>query len=195
MFNISVSNIPGPMDAELRLAGCRLVEAYPIVPLAEGHSVSIGMTTVGHQAFFGLYADPQALDADELALDLNAAIDELVSVAVADEAVEVMGEPIEVKPPGPSSLDAAGARRSRRRYEYETVTGTPAELDAFVDLHEANVEVTAQERWLAWLESELLGATPPEADSELAEFALCGDCARRFGVRDGGTDDFVQYGL
>ena len=55
--------------------------------------------------------------------------------------------------------------------------------------------MSARERWLAWLESELLGAAPPEPESELAEFELCEECARRFGARDGGTDDFVQYGL
>src|SRR4051794_1052427 len=195
MFNISVSNIPGPMDAELTLAGCRLVEAYPIVPLAEGHSVSIGMTTVGHKAFFGLYADRRALDADELAADLNAANDELVSLAVVEEAAEVIKGPIEVKPPAALPLDVAVARRDRLRYEYETLAGTPAELDAYVELHEANVEVSSQERWLAWLESELLGAVPSESALELAEFALCPECSRRFGVSEEGSEDLVQYGL
>ena len=43
-FNLVVSNIPGPR-IPLYLRGCRLEEAYPVVPLAERHAVSIGMTT------------------------------------------------------------------------------------------------------------------------------------------------------
>ena len=199
-FNLSVSNIPGPMDAELTLSGCPLVEAYPIVPLAEGHAVSIGMTTVGHRAFFGLYADRRALDADLLAEDLAAAIDELVSLAIAGEARELMDQPLEMKPvetepAAAPELDRAVARRDRLRDEYETVAGTPEELDAYVELHEANVEVAARERWLAWLESELLGAPTGEAPADLEEFGLCEVCSRRFGVRDDGTDDVVQYSL
>jgi diacylglycerol O-acyltransferase / wax synthase len=60
------------------LRGCRLREAYPVVPLSERHALSIGMTTIGTDACFGLYADPETLpDADLLALDLHAALDEL----------------------------------------------------------------------------------------------------------------------
>jgi WS/DGAT/MGAT family acyltransferase len=195
MFNLSVSNIPGPMDAELTFAGCRLAEAYPIVPLADGHAVSIGMTTVGQHAFFGLYADRRALDADLLAADLDAAIDELISLTVAEEVAELMTEPTEVTPTaGPTELEKALARRDLLRYEYETLAGTPAELDAYVELHEANVEVSARERWLEWLESELLGP-PLDPEEALADFGLCEECARRFGVREGGTDDMTQYGL
>jgi diacylglycerol O-acyltransferase len=196
MFNLSVSNIPGPMEAELTFSGCRLVEAYPIVPLADGHSVSIGMTTVGTQAFFGLYADPHALDADVLAAEVDAALDELVALATVHEAVQLVEQPVELKARRPSELEQAVERRNRLRYEYETLAGTPAELDAYVDLHEANVEVSARERWLEWVESELLGPpTPGAPPAGLAEFELCPDCSRRFGVRDDGTDDAVQYGL
>ena len=50
------------------MAGCELKEAYPIVPLAERHALSIGMTTIQDRACFGLYADRQALgDVDRVA--------------------------------------------------------------------------------------------------------------------------------
>jgi diacylglycerol O-acyltransferase len=77
MYNLVVSNIPGvPGPSYLR--GCRLREAYPVVPLAEGHALSIGMTNVDGRACFGLYADQATLpDADELAEDLGRALDEL----------------------------------------------------------------------------------------------------------------------
>jgi diacylglycerol O-acyltransferase / wax synthase len=78
-FNLTVSNIPGPSEP-LYMLGSRLVEAYPVVPIADGHAVSIGVTTVGDGAYFGLYADPEALpDADALAAAIDRAIDELLA--------------------------------------------------------------------------------------------------------------------
>jgi WS/DGAT/MGAT family acyltransferase len=78
-FNLVVSNIPGPRE-RLWMLGCELQESYPIVPLAEGHALSIGMTTVGEDACFGLYADRETLpDADRLAAHLGEAIDELLA--------------------------------------------------------------------------------------------------------------------
>jgi diacylglycerol O-acyltransferase len=78
-FNLVVSNIPGPQQP-LYMRGCRLAEAYPIVPLAERHAVSIGVTTVAGRACFGLYADRKALpDVDLLANDVEEAIDELLT--------------------------------------------------------------------------------------------------------------------
>jgi diacylglycerol O-acyltransferase / wax synthase len=77
-FNLVVSNIPGPRE-RLWMYGCELQESYPIVPLAEGHALSIGMTTVCENACFGLYADREALpDVDRLAAHLDDALDELL---------------------------------------------------------------------------------------------------------------------
>jgi WS/DGAT/MGAT family acyltransferase len=77
VYNLVVSNIPGPR-MPMYLRGCRLREAYPVVPLSERHALSIGMTTIGSDACFGLYADPETLpDSDLLARDLHAALDEL----------------------------------------------------------------------------------------------------------------------
>ena len=79
-FNLVVSNIPGPR-VPLYLRGCRLEEAYPVVPLSERHGVSIGMTTVRDDACFGLYADRATVpDVDRLARRLDAAIDELLDL-------------------------------------------------------------------------------------------------------------------
>jgi WS/DGAT/MGAT family acyltransferase len=77
-FNLVVSNIPGP-TAPLFMHGCRLIEAYPVVPLADRHALSIGVSTVCGRACFGLYADRRALpDADLLARELNREIEQLV---------------------------------------------------------------------------------------------------------------------
>jgi WS/DGAT/MGAT family acyltransferase len=77
-FNLVVSNIPGP-SGPLYMLGCALEEVYPVVPLAERHAISIGLTTIGDGAFFGIYADPEALpDADLLAALIDESIDELI---------------------------------------------------------------------------------------------------------------------
>ena len=80
-FNLTVSNIPGPREP-LYMAGCPLVEAYPVVPIADRHALSIGVTTVGEGAFFGLYADREALpEVDGLAQQIGRSIDELLELA------------------------------------------------------------------------------------------------------------------
>jgi len=85
-FNLTVSNIPGPRE-QLYMLGCPLVEAYPVVPIADRHALSIGMTTVGDGACFGLYSDPASLPkSDWLAAAIDRSIDELLEAsAVAGE--------------------------------------------------------------------------------------------------------------
>lgn len=60
VYNLVVSNIPGPRVAVYML-GAELLEAYPVVPLSDGHAVSVGVFTHGAQACFGIYTDPEAL--------------------------------------------------------------------------------------------------------------------------------------
>jgi len=79
VYNLVVSNIPGPR-MPMYMCGCRLEDAYPVVPLSARHALSVGMTTIGDHACFGLYADAETLpDSDALAEDLDAALDELGS--------------------------------------------------------------------------------------------------------------------
>ena len=81
MFNLVVSNIPGPTEP-MYMRGCELKEAYPIVPLADGHALAIGMTTIQDRACFGLYADRRTLgDVDRVAEALEQSTDELVALA------------------------------------------------------------------------------------------------------------------
>jgi diacylglycerol O-acyltransferase / wax synthase len=80
-FNLTVSNIPGPREP-LYMKGCELQEAYPIVPIADRHAVSIGITTIKEGAFFGIYADRETLpDAEVLASDIDVSIEELMAQA------------------------------------------------------------------------------------------------------------------
>ena len=53
-----------------------------MVPLADGHALSIGMTTIRDRACFGLYADRRSLgDVDRLAEALEESTDELLALA------------------------------------------------------------------------------------------------------------------
>jgi diacylglycerol O-acyltransferase / wax synthase len=83
LSNLTISNIPGPA-VPLYLMGCEVQRAYPIVPLTDGHGISIGMTTIHERACFGIYAQSAlAGDADRIALGIGEAIDELLELAQA----------------------------------------------------------------------------------------------------------------
>jgi len=81
VFNIVITNVPGPQEPRY-LAGARLLEAYPVSPLAKGQALSIGVTSYDGRVFFGLYGDRDAMpDLDVLAQCLNDALDELLETA------------------------------------------------------------------------------------------------------------------
>jgi len=64
------------------MLGCELEEAFPVVPIADGHSMSIGMTTIQDRACFGVYADAEALpDVDELVSAIHESVDELLTLS------------------------------------------------------------------------------------------------------------------
>ena len=74
VYNLTVSNIPGP-ELPLYMLGCELLEAYPVVPIAEGHALSVGVFSHRKHLHFGLYADPDALpDVGRLPAALSAAL-------------------------------------------------------------------------------------------------------------------------
>jgi diacylglycerol O-acyltransferase / wax synthase len=81
LFNLTVSSVPGPAVPRY-LRGCRLREVHSAVPLAGRHAVSIGVVTVAGNACFGVTTDAASLpDADALAADVDAAVDELVAAS------------------------------------------------------------------------------------------------------------------
>jgi WS/DGAT/MGAT family acyltransferase len=80
-FNLVISNIPGPRDT-LYMRGCPLVEAYPVVPIPDEHTLSIGLTTLGDDAFFGFYCDElREREIGLLAASLERGLDELRDLA------------------------------------------------------------------------------------------------------------------
>jgi WS/DGAT/MGAT family acyltransferase len=81
VFNVVVTNVPGPQEPRY-LAGARLLEAYPVSPLAKGQALSIGITSYDGRVYFGLYGDRDAMtDLDVLANCLEEALQELVEAA------------------------------------------------------------------------------------------------------------------
>lgn len=90
LSNLTVSNIPGP-QVPLFLMGCEALQAYPVVPLTDGHGVSIGMTTVQDEACFGVYAQAAlAADADLLARSIGDEIDALLARSELPGAVPIV---------------------------------------------------------------------------------------------------------
>jgi len=81
VFNLTISNVPGPRMA-LYIAAGRVESIYPVIPLSEGHALAIGILSYGDGLHFALHADPTSLDeADELPGLIEAAISELEGAA------------------------------------------------------------------------------------------------------------------
>jgi WS/DGAT/MGAT family acyltransferase len=80
-YNLVISNIPGP-PLPVWMRGCRLEAAHPVIPLSDRHALSIGLTTIGDGAHFGVYCDRKRIpDADVLAERIDLAVDELLALA------------------------------------------------------------------------------------------------------------------
>jgi diacylglycerol O-acyltransferase / wax synthase len=80
-YNLTISNIPGPPDT-VWMRGCQLEAAHPVIPLSDRHALSIGLTTIGDGAHFGVYCDRKRIpDADMLAGRIDLAVDELLALA------------------------------------------------------------------------------------------------------------------
>jgi WS/DGAT/MGAT family acyltransferase len=78
-YNLTISNVPGP-DFPLYVLGARLLECYPVVPIASGHALSIGIFTYCSHVHFGFYADPHAFpDVRSLPAAMDAALADLSS--------------------------------------------------------------------------------------------------------------------
>ncbi|MDQ1751433.1 MAG: diacylglycerol O-acyltransferase / wax synthase [Pseudonocardiales bacterium] len=81
LFNVVVTNVPGP-QFPLYAAGAKLLEMYPVVPLASGQALSIGLTSYDGDVYFGLNADRDAMyDADVFASLIEESLAELVEAA------------------------------------------------------------------------------------------------------------------
>ncbi len=78
LFNVVVTNVPGP-QFPLYAAGARMQEVFPVVPLAKGQGVSIGLTSYNGGVFYGLNADRDSMsDVDVLADLIEQSLGELL---------------------------------------------------------------------------------------------------------------------
>jgi WS/DGAT/MGAT family acyltransferase len=78
LFNLTVSNVPGPPVA-LFAAGAQVTSVFPVIPLSDGHALSLGVLSYDGAMHFAAYADPITLpEARELPALLSMALVELL---------------------------------------------------------------------------------------------------------------------
>jgi diacylglycerol O-acyltransferase / wax synthase len=79
IFNLVVTNVPGP-QVPLYAAGARMLETFPVVPLAMGQGLAIGITSYDGGLYYGFNADRDAMpDLDVLASTVDESLDELLA--------------------------------------------------------------------------------------------------------------------
>jgi hypothetical protein len=111
IFNVVVSNVPGPQQP-LYLLGRRIKEIYPFVPLSpQNHALSIGMISYDGKIYFGLAGDHDVVpDLDELAAALREALREQPVPRAKPKR-----KPRPKPKPKPAGLRARVTGRSRKR--------------------------------------------------------------------------------
>lgn len=130
-YNLTVSNVPGP-TVPLYAAGARVQSIHPLIPITEGHSLSIGVLSYGGKLHFGVYADPEALPQagrlEDLLPAAVAEIERIPSLASQPGSLE-SGATSERR--GEQSWRSASAGRARRpaartARQAERPTATPS---------------------------------------------------------------------
>ncbi len=80
LFNLIITNVPGPQQP-LYVGNARMLSAYPVMPLARGQAVSIGLTSYDGGVYFGLNGDRDAMpDLDLLGQCLVDSLADLVEI-------------------------------------------------------------------------------------------------------------------
>jgi WS/DGAT/MGAT family acyltransferase len=80
LFNLIITNVPGPQQP-LYVGNARMLSTYPVVPLARGQAVSIGLTSYDGGVYYGLNGDRDAMpDLDLLGQCLVDALADLVEI-------------------------------------------------------------------------------------------------------------------
>jgi WS/DGAT/MGAT family acyltransferase len=111
LYNLTVSNVPGP-PVPLYAAGAQVTSVFPVIPLSDGHALSLGVLSYGGAMHFAAYADPIALpEARELPTLLSMALVELVGACEDRPAARLRGHerPARVRRAKPRELGRVGA--------------------------------------------------------------------------------------
>ena len=93
LFNLVVTNVPGP-QFPLYLLGRRMLETFPMVPLAKNQALGVALLSYDGSINFGLVGDFDLLwDLDALANDVRDSLEELAAAA----GVELSSAPERVR--------------------------------------------------------------------------------------------------
>jgi hypothetical protein len=88
-FNLVVTNVPGP-QIELYLAGKRLVDTFPMVPLAKNQALGVALLSYAGHINFGLVGDYDLMwDLDDFAVDVRGSLEELADAAGVELTADV----------------------------------------------------------------------------------------------------------
>ncbi len=83
LFNLVITNVPGP-QLPLYVGDALMLSTYPVMPLARGQAVSIGLTSYDGGVYFGLNGDRDTMpDLDVLGQCLVDSLAELVEISGA----------------------------------------------------------------------------------------------------------------
>jgi hypothetical protein len=87
-FNLVVTNVPGP-QIPLYLAGRKLVDPFPMVPLAKNQALGIALFSYAGRINFGLVGDYDLMwDLDDFAEDVRESLAELAAEARVELTAE-----------------------------------------------------------------------------------------------------------
>jgi WS/DGAT/MGAT family acyltransferase len=113
LFNLVVTNVPGP-QFPLYAGGARMLGAYPVVPLAKGQAVAIGLTSYDGGVYFGLNADRDAMtDIDVLADCLETSLAELLDTVPKKRRRPRAQAEADTRPPRRVTRPSTAPRASR----------------------------------------------------------------------------------
>jgi WS/DGAT/MGAT family acyltransferase len=115
LFHLVVSNVPGP-QRPLYMNGAQMLATYPVVPLAEGQALSIGLTSYAGKVYYGLNADWEAMpDVDVVRRCIVEALAELLEAVGPDPAAPFVLHPDAVR--GQTVAPAEPAHKNRTEHE------------------------------------------------------------------------------
>jgi diacylglycerol O-acyltransferase / wax synthase len=87
-FNLVVTNVPGPQQP-LYLAGRRMIDPFPMVPLVKNQGLGIALLSYAGRINFGLVGDYDVMwDLDDFANDVQESLAELAAAAGVELTVE-----------------------------------------------------------------------------------------------------------
>ena len=116
--DVVITNVPGP-QVPMYAAGARLTSSFPVLPLAAGHLLAIGVTSYDGDVCVGINADRDAVgDLDVLVQCLNDALEELLDTTVRAGSLR---QP--TRKATPAAKRAAATKAALREEQAKKATG------------------------------------------------------------------------